>query len=128
MGQRNVGVRINGTCVERMTPEGKWFTTANIGEPIKEFVWEKNGSVHALTESGNLKYATILNPDSKVGYVAQKMEFESGEDLSSPSDKINKIKKKTPLWKWPFKILWWCVKCLTKILFLGFLLDSADNN
>ena len=50
-------IRINGTSVERLSNSGKWFPTAEMGEHIKELYWEKNGTVHALTESGQLKYA-----------------------------------------------------------------------
>ena len=132
-GCDTLGVRINGTCVERLSTSGKWFTASNVGEPIKELIWEKNGSVHALTEAGYVKYATVLPPDANAGYVAKKVNLKTLDeyrlDQSAGREGKTKLgKKRVPLWKWPFKFLWWCVKLLARLLFLGFLLDAADNN
>ena len=33
-----IAVRINGTCVERLSDSGNWITTANMGEPIKNCI------------------------------------------------------------------------------------------
>lgn len=95
--------------------------------------WEANGNVYALTQSGDLKYATILPADSQANYKVKKVQIITRQESLIQQQKMKgklSIKKKTPLWEWPFKVIWWSVKVILRILQIGDALgiDGSDKD
>lgn len=123
------GVRINGSCVERLGKNGQWFTAYNAGEPIDNLLWTENGAVQAVTSSGKVAYSNVnltCNPKNKPSV----REITIGGKKSSSRGKREEYSDSSSgapaILLWPLKGLWW----LVKFIFWTLLFDSimSSNN
>ncbi len=86
------GVRINGSCVERLGKGNQWFTAYNAGKPIDRLLWTENGAIHAVTDDGKVVNANVnlaRNPNCPTKI----REITIDEASKSSSKKVEEKKK-----------------------------------
>ena len=129
-----MGFRINGNIVERLASDGNYYSAKPLGEPVKTLYWTKNGDVYALTESGRMERSGNLPPNPNAGYTVNRQEIVSKQEVDMQRIKTERGRKtsssktssdKTPLWLWPFKIIWIIIKWLWK--FMWGVIEGVDK-
>lgn len=129
-------VRINGTCVERLSSDGKWDGVYNAGKPISRLIWEKNGAVHAIMQDGSVKKsATVLSPTPNK-YTPWDYEIEDvkkSRSASKDKEERDDDDEKTGFfgsgwwWKWPFKAIWAIIKFLFVVVLFSAFANHKDK-
>lgn len=108
------GVRIHGTCVQRLSKDGRWYNCYTSDKPIKKILWTENGSIMAVTQDDRVQYANVnlkCNPNNK-----PRVRDYVVEGRSKPAKQKSKrtiggsFLKSGWWWKWPLKGLWAIIK------------------
>lgn len=119
------GVRIQGTCVQRLSKSGSWYDCYNAGKPIEKLLWCENGSIMAVMKDGQVRNANVnltCNPKNKPQAREYVIDDGSKENdvKEDKSTKKSKSKEKSERqffpdgwwYKWPAKGIWKLIKLI----------------
>lgn len=103
------GVRVNGTCVQRLGKDGTWYDRYNAGKPIEKILWTEDGSIMAVLPDGRVQHANVslsCNPRNKP-QVRDNVVEDKSQATKSATTKIEKYISNSSRsgwwWKWPLK-------------------------